>query len=102
MKRLVLMMLIAPAFAHSAAEEAGGGSADGGDPGGSRYSSLAEITAENVDKLQVAWIYRTGELGQGVKDWSRSAFEATPILFNGTLYLTTSSTDVIAVNAANG
>ena len=41
-------------------------------------------------------------MGQGVKDWSRSAFEATPILFDGTLYLTTSSTDVIAVNAASG
>ena len=44
----------------------------------------------------------TGELGQGVKDWSRSAFEATPILHDGTLYLTTSSTDVVAVNAVTG
>jgi quinoprotein glucose dehydrogenase len=102
MKRLVLMMLIAPALAQSAPEQGGGWSAYGGDPGGSRYSSLTEITAENVGKLQVAWIYRTGELGQGVKDWSRSAFEATPILFNDTLYLTTSSTDVIAVNAVSG
>jgi quinoprotein glucose dehydrogenase len=41
-------------------------------------------------------------LGQGVKNWSRSAFEATPILYDGTLYLTTSSTDVVAVDAATG
>ncbi len=74
----------------------------GGDPGGSRYSSLAQITAQNVGDLKVAWIFRTGELGQGVKDWRRSAFEATPILYDGTLYLTTSSTDVIAVSAASG
>ncbi len=50
----------------------------------------------------MAWTFRTGELGQGVKDWSRSAFEATPILYDGTLYLTTSSTDVVAVNAVDG
>ena len=25
---------------------------------------------------------RTGELGQGVKDWSRSAFEATPMSYS--------------------
>ena len=62
-----------------------GWSAYGGDAGGTRYSSAAQITPANVDKLQVAWIFRTGELGQGVKDWSRSAFEATPILYDGTL-----------------
>jgi quinoprotein glucose dehydrogenase len=101
-KRLVLLALaIVPALVHSAPEQ-DGWSAYGGDPGGSRYSSLSQINAENVHSLQVAWIFRTGELGQGVKDWSRSAFEATPILFDGTLYLTTSSTDVIAVNAASG
>jgi quinoprotein glucose dehydrogenase len=79
-----------------------GWSAYGGDPGGTRYSSLAQLTAENVGDLKVAWTFRTGELGQGVKDWKRSAFEATPILYDGTLYLTTSSTDVVAVNAASG
>ncbi|HEX7964641.1 MAG TPA: pyrroloquinoline quinone-dependent dehydrogenase [Gammaproteobacteria bacterium] len=74
----------------------------GGDAGGSRYSPLAEITPANVEELRVAWIFRTGELGEGVKDWKRSAFEATPILHDGVLYLTTSSTDVVAVDAATG
>jgi quinoprotein glucose dehydrogenase len=77
-------------------------SAYGGDAGGTRYSPLSEITPANVSELRVAWIYRTGELGQGVKDWSRSAFEATPILHDGTLYLTTSGTNVIAVDAVTG
>jgi quinoprotein glucose dehydrogenase len=104
MKHLLLLMLSMSAsnWVQSAPEQAGGWSAYGGDPGGTRYSPLTQINAENVRTLKVAWTYRTGELGQGVKDWSRSAFEATPILFNGTLYLTTSSTDVIAVNAATG
>ena len=74
----------------------------GGDEGGTRYSPLAQITPSNVGELRVAWTFRTGELGQGVKDWKRSAFEVTPILYEGTLYLTTSSTDVVAVDAANG
>jgi quinoprotein glucose dehydrogenase len=74
----------------------------GGDQGGTRYSPLAKITPANVSQLRVAWIFRTGELGQGMKDWRRSAFEATPILYDGTLYLTTSSTDVVAVNAIDG
>jgi quinoprotein glucose dehydrogenase len=79
-----------------------GWSAYGGDAGGTRYSPAAQITPANVGELRMAWTFRTGELGQGVKDWSRSAFEATPILYDGTLYLTTSSTDVVAVNAVTG
>lgn len=74
----------------------------GGDAGGTRYSSLDQINPANVQALQVAWVFRTGESGQGVKDWSRSAFEATPILYEGTLYLTTSGTDVVAVDAVSG
>jgi quinoprotein glucose dehydrogenase len=74
----------------------------GGDAGGTRYSPLTQISPANVGKLRVAWTFRTGELGLGVDDWSRSAFEATPILYDGTLYLTTSSTDVVAVSAVNG
>jgi quinoprotein glucose dehydrogenase len=100
MKRAFLLVLVA-SVSHSS-EVPDGWSAYGGDPGGSRYSGLSQITAKNVSELKVAWTFRTGELGQGVKDWRRSAFEATPILYDGTLYLTTSSTDVIAVNAASG
>jgi len=74
----------------------------GGDPGGTRYSALTQINPGNVSQLNVAWTFRTGELGRGVKDWSRSAFEATPILYGNTLYFTTSSTDVIALDAETG
>src|ERR1700735_1862284 len=98
----LLILAAASASVHCAPLQPDGWPAYGGDPGGSRYSSLAQITAKNVSDLKVAWTFRTGELGQGVKDWRRSAFEAPPILYNGTLYLTTSSTDVIAVNAASG
>jgi quinoprotein glucose dehydrogenase len=87
----------------SAANSAQGGWATyGGDPGGTRYSPLTQISPANVGRLQVAWVFRTGELGKGVTDWSRSAFEATPILYQGTLYFTTPSTNVVAIDAATG
>ena len=79
-----------------------GWSSYGADPGGSRYSSLAQITPENVHELRIAWILHTGELGKGVKDWTRSAFEATPILYDGLLYFTTPGANVLAVDAATG
>jgi len=41
-----------------------GWSAYGGDAGGTRYSTAAQITPANVDQLEVAWTFRTGELGQ--------------------------------------
>jgi quinoprotein glucose dehydrogenase len=96
------MILSAFLAAVAAAVPETGWPAYGGDEGGTRYSNLTQISPSNVADLRVAWIFRTGELGQGVKDWNRSAFEATPILYDGTLYLTTGSTDVVAVNAANG
>jgi quinoprotein glucose dehydrogenase len=103
MRHIALLILAAAATSvQSAPVQSDGWSAYGGDPGGARYSSLTQITAQNVGELKVAWTFRTGELGQGVKDWRRSAFEATPILYKGTLYLTTSSTDIMAVNAASG
>jgi len=97
-----VMLVIAQRSTAAAAVPDSGWPAYGGDAGGTRYSALAQITPSNVRDLKVAWTFRTGELGEGVKDWKRSAFEATPILYAGTLYLTTSSTDVVAVNAANG
>ena len=96
-----LLALLTPAAFASTTMDAGW-PAYGGDAGGTRYSPLTQIGPENVADLKVAWVFRTGEMGQGVKDFRRSAFEATPILHDGTLYLTTPATDVVAVNAFTG
>ena len=77
----------------------------GGNPGGTRYSSAAQITPENVRRLKVAWTFHTGDTGAGFPgdEWkSHMTFEATPILYDGTLYFTTPSTNVDAVDAATG
>jgi len=74
----------------------------GHDPGGSRYSPAAQINRDNVGQLKVAWSYRTGALDQ-VGDVKRNAaFEATPILVDGTLYLSTPFDHVIALEPETG
>ena len=51
--------------------------------------ALAQIDRSNVGELEVAWSYRTGELGEGFASRDKMAFEATPILAEGRLYLST-------------
>ncbi len=76
----------------------------GQDPGGKRYSALKEINNKNVDRLTVAWTFRTGELGTytGTGALDKAAFEATPILIGRTLYFSTPSDRVFAIDAATG
>jgi quinoprotein glucose dehydrogenase len=74
----------------------------GRDAGGSRYSPLAAINRENVGKLKVAWTYRTGAAELKGRAMRKAAFEATPILVDGTLYLSTPFNRVIALDPATG
>ncbi len=75
----------------------------GNDPGGSRYSPTKQIDKSNVSQLQVAWTFRTGALPHDVDDLDKkAAFEATPILVDGTLFFSTPYDHVIAINAATG
>jgi quinoprotein glucose dehydrogenase len=73
----------------------------GNDPGGTRYSPLGQIDRSNVVRLQVAWTYRTGESG-GAPAYAHIAFEATPILVEGTLFVSTPYNRVIALDAETG
>src|SRR5512145_134735 len=63
----------------------------GGDPGGTRHSPLTQINRQNVGQLEIAWTYRTGELGAGFARAENLTFEATPILVRGSLYLSTAT-----------
>ncbi|HVZ21556.1 MAG TPA: pyrroloquinoline quinone-dependent dehydrogenase, partial [Vicinamibacterales bacterium] len=74
----------------------------GGDAGGTRYSPLRQITRTNVTRLRVAWSYRTGALEPKTALNDKAAFEATPILIDGTLYLTTPFNQVIGLDPGSG
>ncbi len=74
----------------------------GHDAGGMRYSPLTQINRDNVSKLKVAWAFHTGEMQESSGDKKRSGFETTPILVDGTLYITTPFNRVIALDPATG
>jgi quinoprotein glucose dehydrogenase len=86
----------------TAAEAGGDWPVYGHDPGGMRYSPLKEINRDNVGQLQVAWTFHTGDISKGGGDQGRSGFECTPILVDGTLYITTGFNRVIALDPATG
>ncbi len=74
----------------------------GGDTFGERYSNLDQINRQNVSRLEIAWIYRTGELGAGLASADKLTFEATPVLAFGMLYLSTATDIVIALDPITG
>ena len=75
-----------------------------GSVGGTHYSALDEISRANVDSLRVAWVFRTGDVSDGATDSSgpATAFEATPLMLDGTLYIATPSARVIALDPERG
>ena len=74
----------------------------GGDAGGSRYSPLKQINRSNVKSLEVAWTYHTGDISDGTKSPSRSAFETTPLVVDGVMYLTTPFNRLVALDPETG
>jgi len=74
----------------------------GNDPGGMRYSTLAQINRSNVASLKVAWTFHTGDISDGKEGRRRSGLETTPLMIDGTLYLTTGFNRVIALDPVTG
>ncbi|HET8769890.1 MAG TPA: PQQ-binding-like beta-propeller repeat protein, partial [Gemmatimonadaceae bacterium] len=69
----------------------------GRDAGGSRYAPIDQVNRSNVGGLEVAWTYHTGEVAADDR-----SFEATPILVDGTLYLSTPLGKIIALDPVTG
>ena len=75
----------------------------GGDAGGTRYSSAAQITPANVDGLRRQWLYRTGDAQRrDAALMRRIKFETTPILVDDKLVLCSAFNEVIALDPGNG
>lgn len=96
------MLTAALLAALSALQTPGDWPAYGRDAGGSRFSPLSEITRENVTRLVVAWTYRTGETDPRFKTDKPTAFEATPLVVDGTMYVGTPLGRVVALDPATG
>ncbi|MEZ5395612.1 MAG: PQQ-binding-like beta-propeller repeat protein [Bryobacterales bacterium] len=61
-----------------------------------RYSRLDQINRDNVDKLQVAWTYDTGD------DFQGSEMQCNPIVVDGLLFASSPRLRVFALDAATG
>ena len=71
----------------------------GGDAGSTKYSSLAQINASNVKKLEIAWRWKAENFGPR-PDYN---WETTPLMIEGILYFTAGSRrDAVAVDGATG
>jgi quinoprotein glucose dehydrogenase len=70
--------------------------------GGTHYSPLTDISAENVEYLEVAWSYRTGDVSTHAHGLTGTGFEATPVLMDGVLYVVTPFGRAIALDAETG
>jgi quinoprotein glucose dehydrogenase len=74
----------------------------GHDAAGTRYSPLSQINRQNVTNLKVAWTFHVGDISDGKGHQKRSGLETTPILVDGTLYLTTAFNRVFALDPETG
>lgn len=66
-------------------------------PKGTRFAPYTQIDRQNVDQLQVAWTYRSGEVAEGA-----SEAQNTPLQIGDTIYTCTPTSKVIALDADTG
>ena len=92
----LLLLLLAPVSA-----QPGDWAYYGGDSGGQRFSPLKQIDSKNVTRLVPAWTYHTGDI-YDEKGRRGSAFEATPLYVEGTLYFSTPFGKVVALDPVKG
>ncbi len=74
----------------------------GNQAGGMRFSPLTGISKKNVASLKIAWEFHTGDISRGEQGRQKSSFESTPIMVDGTLYVSTPFSRVIALDPVTG
>ena len=94
---LFCLIMAIPSFAASSDDWP----AYGGDAGGQKFSRLDQINVKNVNSLKVAWTYHTGDAYQP-KDRRATAFEATPLYVDATVFLATPLGRAVALNPVTG
>lgn len=67
-----------------------------------KYSAAAQITRSNVNNLSVAWRWEVGEKPFPEFNARPGGFEATPVMIDDVVYLSTGYHRVVALNAETG
>jgi quinoprotein glucose dehydrogenase len=74
----------------------------GGDPAGTKYSPLTQIDRTNVAELELAWEWQPDEEPLREFRTRPGAFQATPLMIDDVLYLSTPYNRVVALDADTG
>ena len=91
---LVLLLVVRPCVAWESW---------GGDPGGSRFSPLRQITPDNVGQLVRAFEFHTGDVTARPPDvMRRTKFESTPLFVEDSLIFCSPFNEVIALDPGTG
>lgn len=76
----------------------------GADLASTKYAPLDQITAENIDQLEIAWRWTSPD--EAIRSTNRTLWtwknESTPIMIDGVLYTSTSMSLVAALDATTG
>jgi quinoprotein glucose dehydrogenase len=73
----------------------------GGSVAGTHYSTLDQITPQNVSRLTAVWTFHTGDLKTN-DDPNETTYETTPLKIGDTLYFCTPHDLVFALDAETG
>ena len=91
------MLLLLPLILFSASLALAQSHATWADYGGAndaaQYSSLAQVNRSNVNKLEIAWTFPTGD---------NNKYFFNPIVIDGTMYVLAKSNSIVALDAATG
>jgi quinoprotein glucose dehydrogenase len=101
------MVLHVGSPAHAQAEKVRGTATEwlnyAGDKASSKYSPLTQISGDNFNRLRTAWTWHSAEeevaKANHLKTW---VWESTPLMVDGVLYISTSLSQVAAIDAATG
>src|SRR6266581_997798 len=69
-----------------------------GDKASTHFSTLEQINRNNVQRLQVAWTYHSGDARQD----DRSQVQCNPLVIDGVLYGTSPQSKLLALDAVTG
>ena len=103
MKRIALLVVALASLSVGVAGQSGTKNGEwptyGGDLGNTKYAPLDQITAANFNSLEIAWRFKTDNLGPRPE----FQFEGTPLMVKGVVYSTAGTRRaVIALDAATG
>ena len=74
----------------------------GGDQHHTKFSPATQVTPGNVDQLEVVWTWEPEEMPLPEYGTRPGAFQATPLMIDNVLYLSTMYTRVVALDAETG